>query len=77
MKKRGHYSVFFFCTPALGTAFDLLTIEATATAAEGIMERFKRLQPAASSWSTELGGSDGEEKLEMLGEPLHSMLPEA
>ena len=40
---------FFFCTPAPGTAFDLLMIEAAATAADGIMERFECLRPLRSS----------------------------
>ena len=31
MKKGNHYLLFFFCIPAPGTSFDLLTIEAAAT----------------------------------------------
>ena len=71
------YLPFFFCTPAPGNALDRLTMEAAATAADGIIARLDagRLRAADSNWSRESDGSEEEEKLEVFGSHCISCSP--
>lgn len=66
-RKEGDYFPFFFWIPAPGTALDRFTMDAAATAADGIIARFgafpERLRVTDRKWSRESDASAEEEKL--------------
>lgn len=80
-RKEEDYFPFFFWIPAPGTALDHFTMDAAATAADGIIARFgafpERLRVTDRKWSRESDASVEEEKLEISGESQHSIPPDS